>query len=731
MYALLLAPVVVFAILALVGVPYLWPQDVVLYNVPFAVAAILAWRHAKASPDVGAWRCISVSMAVYLVANLVYSVQDTYPERFPWWTSDIFFLASLPFLYAAIIMIVRQRIGRWQPSLVLDGAIIFTGAAALLYQPLYAKLITGDENVAKMIIYGAYPVFDLVLVAMAITGAMILRHGVGKSWGLLNAAFITFAAADTWYLTKSVSGTYVDGSFSDSGWLLAGALVSMAAVTKWRNAGVHVVNARAMFFWPLLMSSAVIVTMLMYTVNGTTVAATSFMGLACLALTVARVSLSMNENRKLGSSHADSRTDEVTGLGNRRRFDEQLTARIDAGESVALCLVDLDGFKRVNDAFGHDNGDRLLRQVARQIETVMPEQVISCRIGGDEFALIMDSMDEVALKRLHHQLRQPFNLGPEINVQIDSSLGASSSDGSVKITDLIRRADRAMYSSKASGGGVTIDCSDDAEAQEQISEIEMIHALRESLKTEDGGLEVYYQPIVALDSHDRPGVEALARWKYQGQMISPEVFINIAEQNGMMQLLTRRVLQRSVRDLAKERAGGRDLMLSVNLAVSSLLDPTLIPTVKRVLSECNFPASSLKLEITENMVITDPRASQRTVNQLRDMGVDVMVDDYGTGYASIGHLQTLDVDGLKLDRSLISGIEDDPRMRAIVRATIEMGHALDIKIVAEGVETHIQHELLMEMGCDFIQGYFIARPMDAASLGTWLRENVTPGMRAA
>jgi diguanylate cyclase (GGDEF)-like protein len=724
--ALLFGPIMLFTALARAGhTDYWFAKDTLLFNVPFVVAMVLSVRHARRSTDRAAWRWIAASMAMYTFGNIVYDYQDAHPGL-PWWSADVPYLATLPCLYVAITLLVRARIDRWQPSLALDGLVAFTGICALLYEPLYANLISKDASLGRTIVYSAYPLFDLMLIAAAVAASLLLRHGMSRSWLLLTASFFTFALADTWYLQADLAGTYQTGHVGDASWMVAGALVGAASLAKWRNRGVTAITSGTMLMWPMVISGAVICSMAWSAMQSEAHVVTTLTGLACLALTVARTALTLRESRLMTGAH-ESRTDEVTGLGNRRRFDEQLTRAGEGGLAFSLAIIDLDGFKRVNDAFGHDTGDRLLRMVAERIERIVDETAQCSRIGGDEFALLLPIASaadaEAVMKRLHADLRKPYRLdGGRQNAQIDASIGIAVHSGG-SLADLVRDADRAMYQSKNAGGGVSVDRGHDEDRERDISELEMIQAMREAMsdESEDDGLVVYYQPIMPTSSADRAGMEALARWKHRGEVVSPAVFIPLAEQNGMMQYVTRRMLEMSVADTAAERARtGRDLVVSVNLAVSSLMDPTLLPTIRAALRESKLPASALKLEITESMVITDPKAAQRTVNGLRDLGIDVMVDDYGTGYASIGHLQSLNVDGLKLDRSLIDTVASDQRMQAIVKATIEMGHALDIKVVAEGVETIEQRQMLTQLGCDFIQGFLIGRPMPLDQLGVWL-----------
>jgi diguanylate cyclase (GGDEF)-like protein len=723
---LLFAPVALFALLAGLGfTEYHWAKDTVLFNVPFALAFALALRHSRASADRTAWLLIAVGMALYLAGNVIFDVQEVFSEPLVWWAADVPYLACLPCLYAAIIMIVRSRIGAWQPSIALDGGIIFCGLAAILYQPVYAHLLVSDKSMARALLYSAYPLLDLTLVAIAITASMLVRHGMPRGWMALNVAFISLAIADTYYLTADLTGGYVSGGLWDAAWMFAGSMIAMSAYSKWRSSGVSKLSTGGVFLWPLLVSALVLACLFAEALGSERHTATLLLGLACLTLTLVRVSMTMAESRRMGSTHFESRTDEVTGLGNRRRFDEQLNAFVRVGHPFVLAMVDLDGFKRVNDAFGHDTGDKLLRMVASRMQDIMPESAQCCRIGGDEFALVMSAQHERStlemMHQLHDALRAPYKLDSgRQNAQIDASLGVGVwSEGSA--AELVKRVDAAMYQSKAEGGGVSL-ADADTKGRSTVGELEMLQALREMQSLEgDDGIVVYYQPIVATDPSERPGVEALARWRYRGEIISPAVFIPLAEQNGLMQYVTRRVIEQAVHETARMREQHQvDLSVSVNLAVSSLMDPTLLPTIVTALQESGLPAHALKLEITESMVITDPRAAQRTVNALRDLGADILVDDYGTGYASISHLQSLKIDGLKLDRSLVSKIVEDPRMFAIVKATIEMGHALDIKVVGEGVETEGQFDTLTALGCDFIQGFYIARPMGASDLDAWL-----------
>jgi diguanylate cyclase (GGDEF)-like protein/PAS domain S-box-containing protein len=421
--------------------------------------------------------------------------------------------------------------------------------------------------------------------------------------------------------------------------------------------------------------------------------------------------------------------DALTGLPNRAWFLHCLEVAL-AGrrrrDRLAVLFLDLDRFKLINDSLGHETGDHLLVAVAGRLRgCVRPEDTIA-RLGGDEFALLLPGIAgprEVigVAERLARVLEAPFRLGP-YEVVISASIGlALHPAAGTRPEELMRAADAAMYRSKGEGPGhwAIFDPAMQAQALERLA---LEADLRAAL--ERGDLAVQYQPIVDLASGRITGLEALARWRHpQRGEIPPNVFIPLAEETGLILPLGEWVLTtacRAARAWAAAMPDGRPPSVAVNLSALQLMHPPLVEMVTRVLGESGLPADCLTLEITESALMEAAESTLATLQRLKELGVRLSLDDFGTGYASLSYLRRFPVDGLKIDRSFVRGLGEDPQDTAIVEAVIALARALGRSVTAEGVERPVQIEQLRSLGCQTGQGYHFARPLEPAAIDALL-----------
>ena len=413
---------------------------------------------------------------------------------------------------------------------------------------------------------------------------------------------------------------------------------------------------------------------------------------------------------------AEARIDELTGLGNRRMLYEAIEARLAqhrAGDVHHLLLVDLDRFKEVNDSLGHSIGDDVLCTIAQRLASIAGPDDVLARLGGDEFALLLaprqPGYDAVeAAQRLVAAVARPIQAAG-LSLQVTASVGiARAPFDSQNRTDLMRHADVAMYEAKKTGAGVTLYNSNrDDNSRERL---QMVGELRDAFANDPDQLVVYYQPKCNLFG-EVVGAEALLRWQHPTHgLLYPDRFIHLAENNFLMPALTRHVLRRALDQCRDWRIAEPHATVAVNLSVTSLLDESLVDDIVAMLDKAGVPSSALVIEITETMLMSDPDRSRRTLHALREHGIGLAVDDYGTGHCSLAYLRNLPVHELKLDRSFVRDIAIEPRDAAIVRSTIDLAHSLDLVLVAEGVETVEAATLLHEMGCDLVQGYYFGRP---------------------
>jgi diguanylate cyclase (GGDEF)-like protein len=414
-------------------------------------------------------------------------------------------------------------------------------------------------------------------------------------------------------------------------------------------------------------------------------------------------------------AHSDS----LTGLANRLELSDRIDAAVrglsDPSPGLALLLLDIDGFKAVNDSFGHAMGDELLTTVAARLRGSLRPNDVAARLGGDEFAVLLVDVDHeqafAAAERVLDAVASPFVLSRS-NVAISASIGlvhATDARGSV---DLMRDADVAMYRAKSDGKNRVVSFEPAMQAQ-VARRLDLEIELRRSV--ESGDFVLYYQPLVDLDRVEAVGAEALIRWQHPTRgLLSPAEFVDVAEDTGLIVPIGRWVLEQATRDAACwQSATGRLVSVSVNLSPRQLHDPDLIQIVADALQHSGLPAESLVIEITEHLLLKDADLAQRRLGGLRDLGVQVAVDDFGTGYSSLAYLDRYPVDILKIDRSFVEPLARSAKSAALVRSIIDLAVALDIEPIAEGIEDAEQMDTLTALGCHLGQGYFFAQPCPA------------------
>ena len=440
---------------------------------------------------------------------------------------------------------------------------------------------------------------------------------------------------------------------------------------------------------------------------------------------MARAGLTVIE--RLRDTRAQAMTDDLTGLANRRHLVDTLHDTIDAaseeGEELALLLIDLDGFKELNDTLGHHAGDQVLRQIGPRLKDLLRNDDTLARLGGDEFAVLLQPGDEASAStaglRLRAALEESFAVGG-IHVHIDASVGiALYPQHAEDAMGLLQRADVAMYQAKRMRTGHEVYLAGrDHHSRQRLA---LVGELGSAL--EAGQLVLHYQPKAELRSGAIRGVEALVRWEHPERgLLGPSHFLPLVEQSGLTRALTAFVLDRALDETSRVRARGHDLSVAVNLGPADLLDLGLPSEVERLLEQHRFPPDQLQIEVSEDIVMADVERTVDVLVGLRAIGVCTALDDFGAGRAGLAHLKELHVDVLKIDRSFVMRVARDERDAAIVHSLIDLGRRLGVCVVAEGVDSPETCELLGLWGCDEIQGHFLARPMPAADLEAWLRK---------
>jgi len=416
--------------------------------------------------------------------------------------------------------------------------------------------------------------------------------------------------------------------------------------------------------------------------------------------------------------------DALTGLPNRTELLEHarvaLTLAERRHESVAVLLIDLDRFKEINDALGHASGDVLLSRLGPMMATIVRDGDVMARLGGDEFAAVLATSDEATATAVARRLLDLLNQTIDIDgvgLQVDASIGISVSRQGDDIDGLLRQADIAMYTAKRTRAGYVI--YDPDQETSTVERLSLLGELRNAIAT--GDIVLHYQPKVGLPGAALVGVEALARWQHPGRgLLGPGEFIPAAESTGLIVPLTIAVLEQAIRQLATWRAAGHDFTVAVNLSPRCLAESRLTEQILLLLARYDVPARCLELEITENTLAHDPDRALATLTALDSAGINISIDDFGTGYSSMSYLKRLPVTELKVDRSFIMGMLDQPDDETVVRSLVDLGHNLGLTVVAEGVEDEATLVALTELGCDVAQGFHVGRPMPPQAFEDWL-----------
>jgi diguanylate cyclase (GGDEF)-like protein len=576
------------------------------------------------------------------------------------------------------------------------------------------------------------------ICAMHYTGmaALVLAPGIRWHWGLVaaSAAVATGAAAAAlciFFLLRRLPRDWARWG------QLAAALVMGAAVAGMHYTGMAAAGIDAA-------SVCLSADALRGDNLGNLVAGATFALLLLTLFTSALDARSQRRTHRLQQSlhaataelHEIALRDALTGLANRQLLDDRLQHAAARGQRegsrLAVLTVNLDGFKPINDSFGLAAGDEVLRETARRLQGLARGHDTLARLAADEFVLVLEgevaeaTLAQVA-QRLLDALAEPMHGVPGAGGQplrLSASIGIALYGGEGPGEALIAQADSAAQSVKRAGGNgfAFFEAHMQAGVREQV---ELAHDLRAALAREPGSgrLALHYQPKVATAEGEVAGVEALLRWQHPRRgAVGPGVFIPVAERFGLIVPLGDWVIKESCRQLAAWRDEGLQMRVAINLSVQQLRQAdALVRRFEEAIAEHGVDARQLTCEITESVAMDDAAATERALQRLATLGLSLSIDDFGTGYSSLAYLRRLPVSQLKIDRSFIQDLETSADARAIVKAVIELAHALSLQVVAEGVETEGQAEVLRGKRCDKLQGFLFARPMPAEELIRWAR----------
>lgn len=684
----------------------------------------LVWRVVAVSEQRGLWLALSVGITAYTLGNLLWAFWIERLEEPPFPSlSDPLWLAIYPMGFVTIVGLLRAQIGRIGTSVWLDGLVGALATAAVAGAVVLGRLTEGAEGTPAAVITSvAYPLGDLFLIGVIFAAVLVSRGRVTGAVGVLAAGFVFFTAADVTYLRAVAAGDYATGIGANFFWLGGMALLTLAA---WRRVpamlGFSTVGRLAESV-PTVLAVVAVGLLLADHVTPFDTVTVGLAGMTLLAA-MARLAWSAREERLLHESRREAHTDDLTGLPNRRALNTAASILLEPGSvrKPALLLIDLNDFKEINDTLGHEAGDHLLVALGRRLTAELRPGDLLARLGGDEFAVLIEDCDdpsdaEAAAWRLLSTMEGSFPF-MGLRLRVGASIGVACAPvHGTTMRELLKGADIAMYRAKVGRSGVQLhDGTTDSSSHERL---ELAGELDRALVT--GEVVAYFQPQIDLSSGQLAGVEALARWNHPVRgTLGPTSFIAAIEQMNLSRRLTLRILEDAAKLAAQLAKAGHSVPVSVNLAAANLIDEALVGDLTDIARVHGLRADWLRLEFTERIVMADPGRAVALLHAVRAIGVGISLDDFGTDYSSLSHLSRLPVDELKIDRSLVGELTTNPRVSTIVTSTVAMAHALGVRLVAEGVEDAETLELLNRMGCDFAQGFHVARPMPAVDLLSW------------
>jgi len=659
--------------------------------------------------------------------------------------ADLFFLAFTGLMAGAVWPSEGRRTDRLKTSLdaFIIGMSLFVISLATSIHDV-ASTLSSDTDVLGLVINLAYPCGDIVVLTLVLLSAS-RKGGRRSSLTIVAVAMALIAVSDGFYAYIAASGGFDSGSVTGLGWIAGFGIIACAALAGGQRRGRRVgdegrlinegrdrtLRQRSASILPYLPLFVALVVVGGERLTQAADRVTALLVIVIFIVVLIRQYLTIRENvaltRILENRELELQRqafqDQLTGLPNRALFKDRATHALEQHRRslrpLSLLFVDLDDFKVVNDTLGHPVGDELVIRVAERLRGAIRAGDTVARFGGDEFAvLVEDDGDAIHVgSRVVESLRMPFMLSGE-QLSIGASVGICevlSEQQTPDLDELFSRADIAMYAAKRAGKG-QIAIYDPSMVIPEAADLRYRPLLINAVK--DGAIECVFQPVIDLDSGRVHSMEALARWRVDGDVVAPDYFINLAGRLGLLPALTDLMLEKACGQLAdwSVRYGREDLQVGVNVPAGLMTDREFPRRVAAALQRHGLATNRLLLEITEDALLGEMAVAQQVADRLRLMGVHLWLDDFGTGYSSLLSLRQISLQAVKIDIAFVANIHTDPSAEQFLRALLALGRDLGLLVTAEGIDVPEQAEILRSLGCQFAQGYLYASPAAAAGV---------------